>query len=310
MELSLKVKKGHTARKREFEGVRADEQGARVDERIAVVRKALAKLKAPLRSFPQVIAWEDTFLTLRDRWNILVLCADSQAGKSNFAEDLFENPFVLTVEAAQYLDLKGFDYEKHDGLVLDNVNSWGQLLSWRAILQGRNAKSKGGQSATNVYSYWQYLFGVPVVATVDLDAPDKHLVDPEHEERSKWLLKNCVIQRLEKGDVFYEKAKLPKVKLPNEFSLFAATLKRRRCTAAETSEARESTPPRTPPRSVARTPLRRPGPPLAWEEEDAAEQEVWEQRQAANSLDEPGDVEFGADDEPQPDGDFWDDDGY
>ena len=76
------------------------------------------------------------------------------------------------VEEAENLDLKSFDRDVHDGLVLDNVNSWGQLLLWRAVLQARNAKSKGGQSATNVYSYTQYLFGVPVVATVDLDAAD------------------------------------------------------------------------------------------------------------------------------------------
>jgi len=48
------------------------------------------------------------------------------------------------------LDLKGFDYLRHDGLVLDNVNSVGQFQHWQAVLQARNAKSKGGQSATNV----------------------------------------------------------------------------------------------------------------------------------------------------------------
>ena len=46
-----------------------------------------------------------------------------------------------------------------------------------------------------MYSYVQYLFGVPVVATVDLDAPDSYLVDPTHRKRSKWLCKNCVFVR-------------------------------------------------------------------------------------------------------------------
>ena len=57
--------------------------------------------------------------------------------------------------------------EEHDGIVLDNVNSWGQLLAWRAVLQARNTLSKGGQSATNIYSYAQYLYGVAIVATVE-----------------------------------------------------------------------------------------------------------------------------------------------
>jgi hypothetical protein len=127
--------------------------------------------------------------------------------------------------------LKEFDSESCDGLVLDNVNSWGQLLSWRAVLQSRNAKSKGGQSSTNMYSYVQYLFGVAVVATVDLDAPDAYLATEDHPQRSRWLLKNCVIVRLPAGEAFYEKRTAPKVS--NAFSLFARTVRRRREQAVE-----------------------------------------------------------------------------
>ena len=134
-------------------------------------------------------------------------------GKSTFAEGLFTKPYVLTVEDAEDLDLRGFDREVHDGIVLDNVNTWQQLLSWRAILQARNAKSRGGQSKTNVYSYVQYLFGVAIAATVDLDAPDGYLVDSASEFQSKWLLKNCVFVRLQAGDTFYDKQKLPTTKL-------------------------------------------------------------------------------------------------
>lgn len=274
MDLSLQVRKGHASRKRDFEAVLAGEQGARTDQRVAAVNVALQQLKAPPRRFPEVTAWEDSFLKLDFRWKILVLCADSSSGKSNFAETLFDNPFLLTVEGSQHLDLKGFDYEKHDGLVLDNVNSWGQILQWRALLQARNAKSKGGQSATNVFSYTQYLYGVPVVATVDLDAPDAHLVDREHEERSKWLCRNCTIVRLPAGDTFYDKSKLPNVVVPNEFSLFAATLKRRRLAETgteDTARAAAADPLGTPRRVARRTPSspgRTPGLPLCWEREE------------------------------------------
>ena len=34
-------------------------------------------------------------------------------------------------------------------------------------MRARSAKSRGGQSATNVYSYVQYLYGVPVVVTAN-----------------------------------------------------------------------------------------------------------------------------------------------
>ena len=132
------------------------------------------------------------------------------------------------MEEAVVLDLKGFDYLAHDGIVLDNVNTFAQLLQWRAILQGRNAKSKGGQSATNVFAYSQYLFGVPVVATLDLDAPDAHLIDPGHAEHSRWLVKNTVRVELPGGETFYDSSQLPVRKPPNRFSLFAETVKRRR----------------------------------------------------------------------------------
>ena len=72
------------------------------------------------------------------RWKVLVLVADTASGKSAFAESLFRNPYIITVEDADHLDLRGFDYETHDGLILDNVNCWALLRKWRAVLQARN----------------------------------------------------------------------------------------------------------------------------------------------------------------------------
>ena len=133
---------------------------------------------------------------------------------------------------AEQLDLKDFDQETHDGLVLDNVNSWGQLLPWRALLQARNAKSRGGQSATNTYAYVQYLFGVPVVATIDLDAPDAFLAQ-SGRRCSQWLLKNCVILRLPAGEAFYDRNALPQEPVANNLSLFAKMAKRRRSASGQ-----------------------------------------------------------------------------
>ena len=231
-ELALKVRVGFAGRKRDLEQVLAAEKDARVDSMMVEVARQVDKLKAPFLTFPEVVAWEETFLTLDFRWKVLALVADSASGKSSFTESLFSNPFVLTVEDSEHLDLRSFDRESHDGVVLDNVNSWGQLLSWRALLQSRNAKTTGGQSATNMYAYTQYLFGVPVVATVDLDAPDAYLVNKEHQDRSKWLCKNCVFVRLPAGGTFYNEALVPTVKIENEFSLFARTVKRRRAEIA------------------------------------------------------------------------------
>ena len=226
--LSLQVRVGHAGRMRDLQAVATWEKERKVDQQLAKADAELAKLRAPFRVFPEVRAWEDSFLNLDFRWKLLVLVADSASGKSSFAESLFERPFILTVEAAEHLDLKAFDQEVHDGLVLDNVNSWGQLLRWRAVLQARNAKSSGGQSATNMFAYVQYLFGVAVVATIDLDAPDAHLVQAGSPKCSNWLLKNCVILRLPAGDAFYDRGAVPQAVVENAFSRFADTVKRRR----------------------------------------------------------------------------------
>jgi hypothetical protein len=228
--LSLRVRVGHAGRMRDVDVVAAREKERRVDLHMAQVDAELAKLRAPFRHFPEVEAWEDSFLKLDFRWKLLVLVADSASGKSSFAESLFETPYILTVESAEHLDLKAFDRDVNDGLVLDNVNTWGQLLRWRAVLQARNAKSWGGQSATNMLAYVQYLFGVAVVATIDLDAPDSHLVEAGHAESSNWLLKNCVIVRLHAGDAFYDRGAVPHAVVENTFSRFAQTVKRRRLT--------------------------------------------------------------------------------
>ena len=65
--------------------------------------------------------------------------ADSASGKSNYAENMFTNPFVITVEDSEYLDLREFDKTINDGIVLDNVNSCCRLLTWREALQARTA---------------------------------------------------------------------------------------------------------------------------------------------------------------------------
>ena len=230
--LSLRIRKGHAARKRDLEAVQADEREAWVDGQIKSVNEAQKPLKTKFRRFPEVKTWEDSFLIVDFRWKILALVADSASGKSTYGESLFDNPFVITVEEAEQLDLKAFRPSEHDGIVLDNVNSWGQLLRWRALLQARNAKSRGGQSATNIHSYVQYLYGVPIVATLDLDAPDKYYVDPDSEWRSRWLLKNCVFVSLPVGETFFEQRTGPKPEIDNSFSLFAQTVKRRRAREA------------------------------------------------------------------------------
>ena len=241
--LALRVRVGFAERKRNVAAVRAAEKEAWIDKRISLVDVAMDKIRAPFLTFPAVRQWEDSFVTLDFRWKLLALVADSASGKSNYAESLFSKPLVLTVEEAEHLDLRSFQCDEHDGLVLDNCNSWAQLLRWRAALQARNSKSRGGQSATNVYSYPQYLYGVAVVATVDWDAPDSYLVDENSPWRSRWLCKNTVFVRLAEGEAFYDKTRVPTEKVDNTFSSFAQTVKRRRSAEQQRADQQGESPP-------------------------------------------------------------------
>ena len=139
-------------RKRELEAVLRDEADVRVDEEIALRKRQLSALLFPFKRIPEVVEWESQYLRVHPRYKLLVLHADTRAGKTTFAESLFENPCTVTVEDSVHLDLKDFDRSKNDGVVLDNVNTFEQLRRWRSVLQCRNVKTKGGQSQTQMYS--------------------------------------------------------------------------------------------------------------------------------------------------------------
>ena len=63
----------------------------------------------------------------------------------------------------------------------------------------------------------------PIIATVNFDANDHHLVDPESPRRSKWLLDNAVLLRLPEGNAFYERR--AEVPAPEADTLFARHLR-------------------------------------------------------------------------------------
>jgi hypothetical protein len=111
-ELALRLRRGYATRKRDLEAVLAEERSRRLADRVEEVERALRLRKKPFRAFPLVREWEESFLQVDFRYRVLVLCADSASGKSVFAESLFQNPYVLTVESSEHLDLKSFNYEE------------------------------------------------------------------------------------------------------------------------------------------------------------------------------------------------------
>ena len=82
-----------------------------------------------------------------------------------------------------------------------------------------------------MHAYAQYLFMIPIIATVDFDAKGHHLVQEGHPKRSKWLMQNAVVVRLVGGESCY--VPQPGVVGPPADTLFARHLNARWAAAAE-----------------------------------------------------------------------------
>ena len=72
---------------------------------------------------------------------------------------------------------------------------------------------------------------VTIVAAVGFDADDAYLVDPDHREESKWLLRNGVVVKPEEGNAFYGPGNEPVG--PDSDTFFARNLRRRQEAALE-----------------------------------------------------------------------------
>lgn len=207
----LSCKKSFRTLQQNAQAVAAAEKTEAMKSLQAKVAAALASTRLPFRStsdplFPQLPTFFEQHLWVKDRYKMYALQGPSQAAKTSFAKALFRNPFVITVQGQRSLDLRGFEHEKHDALVLDNVNSFQVVLDHRALLQSNNDVHKLGESTTGIYSYSVYLWGVPIMITLDLD------VDAKTElEQSEWLRANVLLDVLPQGATCYVQGTVNKV---------------------------------------------------------------------------------------------------
>ena len=90
---------------------------------------------------------------------------------------------MQTVQDAASPDLRDYDWTYHGMIVFDNVNDMDFVMKFRALLQANNDVHVLGSSATGMYSYWVWLWKVPVVLTVDTQAA--------WDSNNKWVKENC-----------------------------------------------------------------------------------------------------------------------
>ena len=146
----------------------------------------LASLQRPFKrdALSRVQLWKEKYTSADFRYKFLVLRGDSRSGKTTLAKSLFPNPFVQTVQNSTVPELRGFDWTYHRMIVFDNVNDDSFVLNWRALMQANNDMHVLGSSSTGMYAYRIWLWGVPIVMTVDLQA--------KWNSDDGWIRENCV----------------------------------------------------------------------------------------------------------------------
>ena len=202
---SLRLRSGHSDRKRDFAELEADERRQAVRDHVAAELVHLHEVGVfqPLRAFPEV----DGFLKCFDdralcRRPILAVVGGTNLGKSILAADVLKRVgaalrlpdfLEVTVEDDSFLDLTDLNISRYAGVLLDGVGDALVLKRNREVLQGRPKLSKAARSPTMRFSSLYTLCRRAVVATFDLSAANLDLLESDH-----WLSnsKNVVLLKL------------------------------------------------------------------------------------------------------------------
>ena len=163
---------------------------AAIKEAVEEAAGVLATQILPMKVFPEVTRFLDLdWERPRFRRPVLAVVGGTNLGKSMLAAHVVREVgkkvgaagvLEITVEANPHLDLAEYDRGKHGGVILDGVGDAFILKKNREALQGRPKVCKGGQSATNMYSYPYSLTGRAVVATFDLSAENLGAFEHDH----------------------------------------------------------------------------------------------------------------------------------
>ena len=120
---------------------------------------------------------------------MLVLHGPSCTGKSKLARNLYGeyDTLVVDVQGAQHPDLKAFERKRHKASLLDEVASPAFVIGNKNLLQAHVDGALLGQSATQLYSYFVFLWRTPIILTTNnLDYASFSVADKD------WLDTNCV----------------------------------------------------------------------------------------------------------------------
>ena len=172
-EYLFQARDGVAGRKRNLDMVLEWEKGRR---RRADIEARTAEIKSdptifqPFPDVPAAQAWLEAFKKRAVRYPIMVVVGKSHTGKTEWAQSLFKNPFVLEIGELTHFPkkMRSFDRHKHDGLVLDDLRDLLFLGRHQDKLQGKyNKEVEFATTTGGTCAYFQDLYKVPVVATVN-----------------------------------------------------------------------------------------------------------------------------------------------
>jgi hypothetical protein len=171
--------------------VEAAKKCARLEKLQAEHQLQLQSITRGYRVVPEVLSWIEIFNSVKFRYTFLVLAGESQLGKTRYVYSLFPAASIFFVDCSGgSVDLKDFDYETHDVILLDEI-SVPMMIDLKKVLQAGPDIAKLGGSKTMVYSYPVYAYRKKFILCTN-DWVHDTLASLKTKDRD-WLLKNATV---------------------------------------------------------------------------------------------------------------------
>ena len=190
LRISIKLRENHDRRKAMVDAVVAAEAAEAYVEEQKAARALIASRRRPFKPMPsEISSWMLQYHIPEERYKMLVLHGPSCTGKSKLGRSLYgeSDTLVVDVQGAQHPDLKSFVRGRHKAVLLDEVASPAFVISNKKLLQAHVDGALLGQSATQLYSYFVFLWRVPIILTTN-----NWDYSAFTEADKNWLDTNCV----------------------------------------------------------------------------------------------------------------------
>jgi hypothetical protein len=188
--LSVKLRSGHDRRRADVVAVMQAESAQSFLADQTAARKLIAAASKPFKPLPDKIQqWRLQYESPQERYQMLILHGPSRTGKSRLARALFgdADTLVVDVQHADHPDLRSYKRSTRKALLLDEMSSPAFVVKNKKLLQAHVDGAILGQSATQLYTYWVFLWQIPIMLTTNSwDYSEYCPADVN------WLQTNCV----------------------------------------------------------------------------------------------------------------------